>query len=340
MPKYAKFLKDLLSNKKKLEEISIVTLGEECSAVVQNKLPQKMTDPGSFTIPCLFGSSSVSHALADLGASINLMPYSIYSKLDLGEPVPTRMSIQLADRSVKYPRGIVENVLVKVEKFVFPVDFVILDMKEDEKVPLILGRPFLATAKALIDVFDGKLTLRVGSDTVTFEIKESMQHIGARDDTLYFIDFFMSHVGDSLRRFCGGEHELDSLEESLVEQEAVVVALASETPKESEESVENEIVVTVEKPSVESPPLLELKKLPDHIEYAFLDDEARLPVIISSDLTSEEKKRLVDVLRDHKRAIAWKLVDIEGRVQTRGATSEEVEPEHVGGGEKGGVEAS
>ncbi|XP_021995244.1 uncharacterized protein LOC110892386 [Helianthus annuus] len=307
-----------------------------------------MADPGSFIIPCLFGSSSVRHALADLGASINLMPYSVYSKLNLGDPVPMRMSIHLGDRSVKYARGIVENVLVKVEKFIFPVDFVILDMKEDERVPLILGRPFLAIAKALIDVFDGKLTLRVGSDTVTFDIKES----SASYDTLYFIDSFMSRVGDSLRRFCGGEHELDTLEESLVNQEAVVVALASETPKESEESVENGIVVTAEKPLAERPPSLELKKLPDHIEYAFLDDEACLPGIISSELTSEEK-RLVDVLRDHKRVIAWKLVDIEGihpsfcthkyfrgRFQTRGAISEEVEPEHAGGSEKGGVGAS
>ena len=93
MPKYAKFLKDLLTNKRKMEELSTVTLSEKCSAVVQNKLPQKKTDPGSFTIPCTLGSSSVSYALADLGVSINLMPYSIFAKLDLGEPEPTRMSI-------------------------------------------------------------------------------------------------------------------------------------------------------------------------------------------------------------------------------------------------------
>ena len=128
MPKYAKFLKDLLSNKKKLETLSTVTLGARCSALVQNKLPEKLEDPGIFTIPCLFGGSSVNHALADLGASINLMPYSIYMQLDLREPAPTHMSLELADRSVKYPRGIVENVLVKVGKFVFPMDFVILDM--------------------------------------------------------------------------------------------------------------------------------------------------------------------------------------------------------------------
>ncbi|XP_021980186.1 uncharacterized protein LOC110876319 [Helianthus annuus] len=125
MPKYAKFLKDLLTNKKKLEDLSTVTLSEECSAVLQNKLPKKVSDPSSFTIPCLIGNLTVSNALADLGASINLMPYSIFAKLNLGEPSPARMSLQLADRSVKFPRGIVENMLVKVDKFVFPVDFVI-----------------------------------------------------------------------------------------------------------------------------------------------------------------------------------------------------------------------
>ncbi|KAI3819085.1 hypothetical protein L1987_12908 [Smallanthus sonchifolius] len=103
MPKYARFLKDILTNKRKLEELSQVTLNEECSAVIQNKLPEKRRDPGSFTIPCLIGSLSVSNALADLGASINLMPYAVFAKLELGEPAPTRMSIQLADRSVKYP---------------------------------------------------------------------------------------------------------------------------------------------------------------------------------------------------------------------------------------------
>ena len=163
MPRYAKFLKDILSKKKKLEEISAVTLSNECSTILQNKerLPQKLKDPGSFTIPCTIGSLSFGRALADLGASINLLPYDIFKKLGLGEPKPTRMSIQLADRSIKYPRGIIEDVLVKIDKFIFPVDFVILDMDEDVNVPLILGRPFLATAKAIIDVHDGKLILMV-----------------------------------------------------------------------------------------------------------------------------------------------------------------------------------
>ncbi|KAD4586318.1 hypothetical protein E3N88_23919 [Mikania micrantha] len=206
MPKYAKFLKDLLTNKQKLEELSHVILNEECSAVLQNKLPEKMKDPGSFTIPCLIGGLSVNNALADLGASINLMPYSMFSKLDLGEPKPTRMSIQLADRSVKYPRGIVENMLVKIGKFVFPVDFVILDMDEDRNVPLILGRPFLATSRALVDVWEGKLTLRVDEEEVVFRIKDSMQHTQSHDDTLYFIDSIDYHVDHCLQEIL--EHDV------------------------------------------------------------------------------------------------------------------------------------
>ncbi|KAI3807729.1 hypothetical protein L1987_23663 [Smallanthus sonchifolius] len=170
MPKYAKFLKDLLKGKDWLGKLNEVPLSRECSAVITNTLPEKLTDPGIFTIPCLFGGDVRSHALANSGASINLMPHSLYEKLALGELAPTRMTLSLADRSIKCPRGILENVLVKVDKFVFPVDFVVMDMEADTTVPIILGRPFLRTAKAVIDVFDGKFTLRVGDETVTFVV--------------------------------------------------------------------------------------------------------------------------------------------------------------------------
>ncbi|XP_048229266.1 uncharacterized protein LOC125369910 [Ricinus communis] len=160
MPRYARFLKEILSNKRKLEDLGLVTLNEECSAIFQNKLPVKRHDLGSFTVTCIFGDLPISDALADLGASINLMPSSLFEKLGLSEPQPTRMSIQLAYRTVKYPRGIVEDVLVKVDKFIFPVDFVVMDMEGESSVPLILGRPFLATSRAVVDVCDGKLQLR------------------------------------------------------------------------------------------------------------------------------------------------------------------------------------
>ncbi|KAK1421883.1 hypothetical protein QVD17_24595 [Tagetes erecta] len=187
MPKYAKFLKNLRSNKKKLEDLPNVVLNEECSAVVQNKLPEKLSDPGVFTLPCMFGSSSVHHALADLGASVNLMPYSLYKQLGQGDLVPTRMTISLADRSIKKPRGVVENVLIKINKFVFPVDFVILDMEADHRVPIILGRPLLRTARALIDVFAGKITLQVGDESATFRIPDPLRETNKWDDELYVI---------------------------------------------------------------------------------------------------------------------------------------------------------
>ncbi|KAJ0520070.1 putative aspartic peptidase domain superfamily [Helianthus annuus] len=173
MPKYAKFLKDFLKRKDRIGECSSTPLSGDCSAVILTKLPEKLTDPGIFTIPCLFGGDVQNHALADLGASINLMPYSFYEKLGLGDLKPTRMTLSLADKSVKYPRGIVENLLVKVDRFVFPADFVVLDMEADEKVPLILGRPFLNTAKALIDVFLGTITLRAGDESVVFEVNHA-----------------------------------------------------------------------------------------------------------------------------------------------------------------------
>ncbi|XP_073118857.1 uncharacterized protein [Henckelia pumila] len=175
MPSYAKFLKEILSNKRKLEEHAMISLTENCLALVQNKIPLKQKDPGSFSIPCVINDIQFHKALCDLGASINLMPYSVFRKLSLREPKSTRMSLQLADRSIKYPRGIIEDVLVKVDKFIFPVDFVVLDMEEDLDMPLILGRPFLATGKALIDVQKGELLLRVGEEKISFDVFNALK---------------------------------------------------------------------------------------------------------------------------------------------------------------------
>ncbi|XP_021986743.1 uncharacterized protein LOC110883245 [Helianthus annuus] len=131
--------------------------------------PTKEIDPGIFTIPCSIGGSPVSNTLANPGDSINLMPASMFNQLGLGKPHPTKMSIQLADRSVKYPQAVIENLLVKVGEFVFPTDFVILEMEEDTKILLILGRPFLATARAMVDMSDGRLTLRVGDKEMSLK---------------------------------------------------------------------------------------------------------------------------------------------------------------------------
>ncbi|GJT16946.1 putative reverse transcriptase domain-containing protein [Tanacetum coccineum] len=136
---------------------------------INNSIPRKEKDPGSFTLPCFINNVCFDNALVDLGASVSVMPLSTYLNLGLGELAHTKLTVELADRTVKYPKGIAENVLVGIGKFVFPVDFIILDMPEDIKVPLILGRPFLSTARAKIDVYKRKITLRIGEERIIFK---------------------------------------------------------------------------------------------------------------------------------------------------------------------------
>nr|GEY65634.1 reverse transcriptase domain-containing protein [Tanacetum cinerariifolium] len=160
MPKFVPMFKKLLNNKDKLIELTKMPLNENCSAVVLKKLPEKLGDPGRFLIPCDFLEFDNYLALADLGASINLMMLSIWKKLRLPTLNDTKMVLELADRTISKPTGVAENVFVKVGKFYFPADFVVLDFAVDPRVPLILGRPFLSTAHALIDVYEGEITLR------------------------------------------------------------------------------------------------------------------------------------------------------------------------------------
>ncbi|XP_073133449.1 uncharacterized protein [Henckelia pumila] len=196
MPSYAKFLKEILSNKRKLEEHAMISLTENCSALVQNKIPPKQKDPGSFFIPCVINDVQFHKALCDLGASINLMPYSVFRKLSLGEPKSTKMSLQLEDRSIKYPRGIIEDVLVKVNKFIFLVDFLVLDIDEDLYMPLILERPFLATGKTLIDVQKGELHLRVGEEKISFDVFIALKFSQSNEEYCFQIDVVDSLLYD------------------------------------------------------------------------------------------------------------------------------------------------
>nr|GEY67069.1 reverse transcriptase domain-containing protein [Tanacetum cinerariifolium]GEY71369.1 reverse transcriptase domain-containing protein [Tanacetum cinerariifolium] len=170
MPKFASTFKSLLSNKEKLFELVSTLLNENCLVVLLKKLPKKLRDPGKFLIPCDFLELKECLALADLGASINLMPLSIWKKLSLPELTPTHMNLELANRSVTYPVSVAEDVFVKVGKFYFPADFVVVDYDVDPRVPLILARPFLTTARALIDVYDKELTLRVNDEAIMFKV--------------------------------------------------------------------------------------------------------------------------------------------------------------------------
>nr|GFB29148.1 reverse transcriptase domain-containing protein [Tanacetum cinerariifolium] len=153
---FASTIKSLLTNKDKLFELAKVPLNENCSTMLLKKLPKNLRDPGKFLIPCDFLGMDVCHALADLGASINLMTLSIWKKLSLPELTPTWMTLELEDRSITRPKGVAEDIFVKVGKFHFPTDFVVVDFEADPRVSLILGRSFLRTGHALIDVMEKK----------------------------------------------------------------------------------------------------------------------------------------------------------------------------------------
>ncbi|GKD96085.1 reverse transcriptase domain-containing protein [Tanacetum coccineum] len=160
MPRFAPTIKSLLMDKEKLLELAKIPLNENCSEIILKKLPKKLGDPDKFLIPCNLPGMDICHALANLGASINLMPLSIWKKLSLPELTPTQMTLELADRSITRPKGVTEDIFVKVGNFHFPTDFVVIDFEADPRVPLILGRSFLRTSRALIDVYEGELVLR------------------------------------------------------------------------------------------------------------------------------------------------------------------------------------
>ncbi|GKD84527.1 DNA-directed DNA polymerase [Tanacetum coccineum] len=188
--KYAKFMKGLLTNKARLEDACKIIMNERCFVVLLNKLPSKEKDPESFTIP-----------------------YDI-RQLHI-EPKATRKSLELADRSIQYPRGITKNVLIKVDKFVLPIDFIILDMAEDSRVLIILGRPFLATARVMIDVFNKKIILRVGDDEVVFDVDQSIKRPTTKDDECYGIDDLDDAINEEAQELLANEEHDSFLSKGL-----------------------------------------------------------------------------------------------------------------------------
>ena len=211
MPNYAKFPKDILSKKKKIADEGVVSLTATCSAVIQKSLLAKMKDPGSFTIPYTIGKFEFKKALCDSGASINLMPLSVVQRLSLGELTPTKITLKMADRSMAQPEGVLEDVLVKVWKFIFPVDFVVMKVEEDTHVPLLLGRPFLATGVTLIDVKKGELTLRVGNEAVHFNLNKSLTQSDADEENCMAVENF-SPVSLELNSDCNIKHSINENE--------------------------------------------------------------------------------------------------------------------------------
>ena len=319
MPFYAKFMKKILSKKRKLAEEGIVNLIATCSAIIQQKLLAKMKDPGSFTIPCSIGKYEFKKALCDSGASINLMPLSVVQRLSLGELTPTAITSQMADRSMAQPEGILEDVLVKVGKFVFPVDFVVMKMEEDTQVPLLMGRPFLATGAALIDVQKGELTLRVGDEVVQFNINRSLEHPNVGSDSCMAVRN-TSLLNDELNSDCIIQHSINEIEMNFQYLESFDCEVLpsnlfnKETVSSINENSQNEESIQEQQTHDEetSAEGLTLKELPSHLKYEFLEPEKRKPVIISAALTEAKEKKLLTILRKYKKAIAWSIEDLKG----------------------------
>ena len=296
-----------------------MNLTATCRAVIKRGLPEKMKDPGSFTIPCTIGEFEFQKALCDSGASINLIPYSIAKKLSLGEITPTTVTLQMADRTLAKPKGIIEDVLVKVGKFVFPTDFIILDMEEDSQVPLLLGRQFLATGAALIDMQKGILMLRVGEKTTDFNLIRSLRNLDIeRDDIKSVEDVFVNNSDfyyDCNDHLSINEKEMnfqypkgfdsDFLHINLHSTEKVM-SLEQNGIKQRDKNEEKEFH---QETSEEG---LILKEFPSHLKYVYLELPRNKPVIISSRISDAEEQRLLEILRKHKESIAWSIEDLKG----------------------------
>ncbi|CAN6573184.1 unnamed protein product [Malus baccata var. baccata] len=196
--RYAKFLKELCTTRKRISTKEVVKVGENVSAILQRKLPPKYKDPGSFTIPCVIGNTRFEFAMLDLGASINVMPYSIYASMNLGELKNDGVTIQLVDRSNAYPKGVLEDVLVQVNHLIFPADFYVLEMDESDhapSLPILLGRPFMKTARTKTDVFNGTLTIEFDGEVINFNLSDSMK-FPSENHSCFSIDIIDSLAQD------------------------------------------------------------------------------------------------------------------------------------------------
>ncbi|XP_058784612.1 uncharacterized protein LOC131659439 [Vicia villosa] len=272
MPKYAKFMKDILTKKKRYSEEETILLDARCSAIIQKTLPKKEADSGRVTLPVTIGGHYIGNSLVDLGSSINLIPLSIIKRLGNIEMKPTRMTLQLADKSLTSPYGVAQDMLVKVDKFLSPVDFVVVDMEEDRDVPLILGRPFMKTAWMMIDIDDGLMKVRVQDEEVTFNLFKAMKHPKDKHDT-----FRVDATDEEIEEVANQVHISSPLERSLIgaynvlseieEKEMEAFLNEFESCGEIDHNEEKVEELNAEKKVEESK--IELKMLPSHLKYVF-----------------------------------------------------------------------
>nr|GEU83331.1 reverse transcriptase domain-containing protein [Tanacetum cinerariifolium] len=350
MPKFSPTIKTLLTNEDKLSKPARNPLNEHCSVVLLKKLPEKLGDPGKFLIPCDF-----------LGMN----------KLSLPDLSPTCMTRDLSDHSISHPIGVTEYIFIKVGTFYFPADFAVIDFDDDPRVPLILERSFLKTGRALIDVFEGELTLCVGKEAITFNLDQTSRYssnyndmtanridvinmaceeysqevldfsdvIASGNPTSYYdpivsttsptltpfgnINFLLKEVDAFLA--LEDNPTLPEVDQSYVDTEGDILLLEAylnddpSLPPPNQGNylpqVRKELKICeakIDKSSIDEPSEVELKDLPPHLEYAFLEGDDKLPVINAKDLSIEEKTALITILKSHQRATTWKLSDIKG----------------------------
>ncbi|CAM8982825.1 unnamed protein product [Rhodiola kirilowii] len=302
IPRYSKFLKELCTNRRRGTQPDQELMSRNVSAVIQRKVPPKCGDPGTYTIPCTIGNIRIENCMLDLGASINVLPYSIYSCLRIGPLEPAGLTIQLTDRSCKQPEGKIEDVLVQVGELVFPADFYVLKMENcgpTDHAPILLGRPFLKTSKMKIDCDSGTLSMEVEGEVFSFDIFRAMKHP---------MEYAMVHALDTLddlvqevhpeRGTDPLEHAIEqavySHEDSYELTENIMDALAQLeiarplTPRYEVNTVrlfKSKVCL----PSVVQAPTVELKPLPGHLKYAFIGENDTLPVIIKSGLEADQE---------------------------------------------------
>ena len=277
IPSYAKFLKGICTPHRNPKRIQ---LSETISSIMMNSLPIKKRDPGAPMITSEIGGMSFTRSLLDTGASITILPKAVFDRHHVRELQPFLVELCLADGYVRKPHGLVEDFTVRIEDCDFPVDFLVVDMKmtkELSQTPIILGRPFLATAKAVTDWRKGEVILKVGEHTVKVDINKLMKYPSRASKDLGAIDF-------------ADDQDIDACVEEvmMIDEEARYEELPMDEPT------------------------LELKTLPSTLKYAFLDEEKAKPVIISSKLDMKQEEQLLDVLRKNKKAIEWTLMNVKG----------------------------
>ena len=279
---YAKFLKGLCTPARKPKRIH---MSETISSIMLSMLPRKGRDLGAPMISCEIGGRTFTRSLLDMGASVNILPKGVYDICLVGKLQPLFIELRLADGSVRRPHGVVEDVIVKVENCYFLVDFIMIDMKSMKDFtdsPIMLGRPFLATAKAITDWVKGEVIFQVGDSTMKVSINKLMRHPSHESDEVGDVDIY----------------EDPEISSCIKETMAAIEDRSFEEPEDH--------------PFPSGEMALELKPLPFMMKYDFLDHHCANPIIISSQLDQDQEERLLAILRGRKEAIGWNLSDLKG----------------------------